>query len=167
MSLKDRLAAILASEDDEQTKLASIEAAAAADDDEDENENEDEAEDSEDDTGASSEEDDDNDDEEEEDDDEENASASAGIKTAKVILNLPEAKGRESLARELAFEPGITAKRAKRLLSASPVKSSLDQQMSQVGDPDIGQDSSSGAGASDTDKAVDFVFGSHKAATGR
>ncbi|WP_271145354.1 S49 family peptidase [Brevundimonas sp. NIBR10] len=41
-------------------------------------------------------------------------------KVAKAILNHPEAKGREDMAQDLAFTPGITEARAVRLLSKAP-----------------------------------------------
>lgn len=50
-------------------------------------------------------------------------------KVAKSILNSPEAKGREPLARELAFEPGMTLARAETLLKASARGGGLDSRM--------------------------------------
>ncbi len=50
-------------------------------------------------------------------------------KVAKSILDSPEAKGRENLARELAFTPGMTLDRAETLLKASGKTNSLGDRM--------------------------------------
>ena len=52
----------------------------------------------------------------------ESARSSGGVSAsvAKKVLELPSAKGREKLAHELAFTPGMTVKTADRLMSAAP-----------------------------------------------
>jgi ClpP class serine protease len=52
--------------------------------------------------------------------------------TALAITGLPEAKGREALARKLAATPGMTAASAKELLAAAPKASAMT-----VADPDV------------------------------
>lgn len=44
----------------------------------------------------------------------------ADASVAKKVLELPSAKGREKLAHELAFTPGMSVKRADRFLQAAP-----------------------------------------------
>lgn len=51
-------------------------------------------------------------------------------KAAKAILALPEAKGREPLAQELALTPGMTADRARALLAKAEKANPLAQRMS-------------------------------------
>lgn len=53
-------------------------------------------------------------------DDEEGTADAVDPKTAEAILDLPEAKGRDALARKLAFSPGMTVATAKGLLDAAP-----------------------------------------------
>lgn len=55
--------------------------------------------------------------------------------TAQAVLDLPEAKGRERLAKKLAFEPGMTVARAKGLLAAAGKDSRLADRVS--GNADI------------------------------
>lgn len=50
-------------------------------------------------------------------------------KVAKSILDSPEAKGRENLARELAFTPGMNLERAEKLLKASAKGGGLGSRM--------------------------------------
>jgi ClpP class serine protease len=81
------------------------------------------AETDEDDAGAES--DDEEDDVDAEDDDEGEVNA----RVARQVLALPEARGREALAQELAFEPGMTVSRARRLLGKAPKKTALSERM--------------------------------------
>lgn len=80
-----------------------------------------------------------------EEDEEEEAPADP-MATAQAILNLPEAKGREALARKLAFMPGQTVASAKGLLAAAPRGGTLAERM-QGRDPNL----SSSGGAADAD----------------
>jgi capsid assembly protease len=50
-------------------------------------------------------------------------------KVAKSILDSPEAKGRDNLARELAFTPGMTLEKAEKLLKASGKTGGLADRM--------------------------------------
>jgi len=63
------------------------------------------------------------------DEGEEGGDAKANATVAEAVLDLPEAKGREKLARKLAFTPGMTVKQAKDLLSASPKGETLADRM--------------------------------------
>ncbi|PHY12831.1 hypothetical protein CSW58_10040 [Caulobacter sp. B11] len=56
--------------------------------------------------------------------------------TAKAVLDLPEAKGREKLAKKLAFTPGMSVKTAQGLLSAAGKETSLADRM-QGRDPNL------------------------------
>jgi hypothetical protein len=66
--------------------------------------------------------------------------------TAQSILDLPEARGRDALARKLAFTPGMTLVNAKGLLAAAPRGGTLAERM-QGRDPNL----SSSGGAADAD----------------
>lgn len=62
------------------------------------------------------------------------ANAETGpMATAKAILALPEAKGREALAQHLAFEPGMTVAKAQATLNAAPKASALKPVNPQLG----------------------------------
>jgi hypothetical protein len=62
------------------------------------------------------------------------ANANSGpMATAKAILALPEAKGRETLAQHLAFEPGMTVAKAQATLNAAPKASALKPVNPQLG----------------------------------
>lgn len=63
-------------------------------------------------------------------------------RTARAIMNLPQARGREKLANRLAFTPGMTVKQAGRLLSDAPRGDRLADRM-QGRDPNL----TSGGGA--------------------
>lgn len=63
-----------------------------------------------------------------EDDDAEGAPA-ADAKVASAVLDLPEAKGREKLAKKLAFQPGMSVAMAKDLLSSAAKESTLADRM--------------------------------------
>ena len=78
--------------------------------------------------------------------DDEEAAAAQGPSGAQVlaILDLPEAKGREALARTLAGEPGMTPARAKRLLAAAPKVAGL-----QVIDPPVAPNGGAAAAGDD------------------
>lgn len=56
---------------------------------------------------------------------------------AQAVLDLPEAKGREALARRLAFKPGMTVAEAKADLAAAPRASRLADK---VTDPKLSAD---------------------------
>ena len=125
MGLKDKITAILSGRGSANAKLKRLGAAVAEDEDDKTAVG---AEDDEEETSAEGEEDKPKDDEETaaegeedkpEDEDEDGPAAGASLKTAKAILDLPSAKGREKLARELAFA-GMSVKTADRLLSAAP-----------------------------------------------
>ena len=49
--------------------------------------------------------------------------------TAEAILDLPEAKGREAMARKLAFNPGMTIAAARDLLASAPRGGGLAAEM--------------------------------------
>lgn len=73
--------------------------------------------------------------------DAEDEEETVNAKTAKAILALPEAKGREALAQRLAFKPGMTVAEARADLAAAPRRSALADRM-------VGQDPKlSGSGA--------------------
>ncbi len=61
-----------------------------------------------------------------EDDEEEAAPEASAMATAKAIIALPEAKGREALANHLAFEAGMTVAKAKATLVLAPKASALN-----------------------------------------
>ncbi len=87
------------------------------------------------------------------------------VAKAKAILDLPEAKGREGLAKELAFS-GLTVKAARAALKAAPVATA--SRLASVPDPKLG----TGASAprkpqTDDEKAAAFIAASHAAATGK
>lgn len=108
--------------------------------DEDETEDEDET-----DPAADEEEDKDapaGDDETAEDGDEEDEAEDEEVdpKTARAILDLPEARGREDLAKELAFTPRMTVARARRALSKAPVAGGGKLQTLFSGSPRLGPD---------------------------
>lgn len=71
------------------------------------------------------------------------ALAPAGA-TVLAILDLPEAKGREKLAKELAKQPGMTTASAKALLSAAPKASALKPE-----DPPVGASGGQVAGSTE------------------
>lgn len=79
------------------------------------------------------------------------------------ILELPEAKGRDKLARALARQPGMTAETARGLLSAAPKGSSLSERM-EGRDPQLAAD---GGQPSADDATSAFILNAHAAATGR
>jgi ClpP class serine protease len=62
--------------------------------------------------------------------------------TAQAIMNLPEAKGRDALARVLAFQKGATVAGAKAALGAAP----KGRTMGPVPNPELGAGGESGAG---------------------
>lgn len=64
-----------------------------------------------------------------EDEAEEQEDGKVDAKTAEAILALPEAKGRDALARKLAFKAGMTVADAKELLAAAPKASGLAAEM--------------------------------------
>jgi capsid assembly protease len=64
---------------------------------------------------------------------------------AAAILKLPEAKGRETLAQELAFQKGQTVAQARTLLAAAPKASRL---AGNVPNPDLGPAPASGGSSS-------------------
>lgn len=66
------------------------------------------------------------------------------------VLALPEAAGREAMARELALTPGMTPETAQRILAAAPVqaKNNFAEAMAQVPNPKVGAD----AGDADGDE---------------
>lgn len=57
-------------------------------------------------------------------------------KVAQTVLELPEAKGRETLARKLAFQPGMTVATARDLLASAGKTSTLSERM-QGRDPNL------------------------------
>lgn len=61
-------------------------------------------------------------------------------KVAKAVLGLPEAKGREQLAQELAFTPGMTTAKAQRLLAAAPKGGKGQLASTLSGSPRLGPD---------------------------
>lgn len=89
------------------------------------------------------------DDEEEEDLEEDDADASDDVSDeeddpmaiAQAVMNLPEAKGREALAKVLAFQKGASVSRAKAALAAAP----KGRTMGHVPNPDIGAGGESGS----------------------
>ena len=140
-----------------QARLASIEAILAQESDEDETTSEEEDDDTatedEDDTTA---EDEDEDTTSEEDEDEEDGQVDA--KTARAILGLKEAKGRDKLAAKLATTPGMTVKRARGLLAASS-RSSSSSLSGRVTDPNVRSNATKGeagnfTGNADCDAAI-------------
>lgn len=130
-----KLSAELPDEDEPETEEDEDEPAASEDDD---------------DPAAEGDEDDDDpaaegdEDEEAEDDDEE-----IDAKTARAIVRLPEAKGREGLAQQLAFTPGMTRGRARRLLAAAPKASAARGQLASTlaDSPRLGPDAAGGKAA--------------------
>lgn len=119
MSLKERLAAVLA-EDDADDKLAKIKSILDGEEDKDEDEG--------DGTEASA--------ADEDTDKDGDAAAKGGRKTSAsdgfAVLDLPEAKGREELAKSLARKVGagaLSLKDAKDLLAAAPKASRLSEAM--------------------------------------
>lgn len=60
------------------------------------------------------------------------AAATDPLARARAILALPEAKGREALAHELAFDAAMTVDRAKTLLGKSEKRSALGDKMKDV-----------------------------------
>lgn len=58
--------------------------------------------------------------------------------TAKAILDLPEADGREKVAKRLAFTPGMTIENAKAILADTPKSASFVAAMGSVSQPDLG-----------------------------
>jgi signal peptide peptidase SppA len=149
---KAKIAAILAGDEDDEKKTAKL---AALMEEQDEEKSEDEEKDE---SKKSGEEDEDKDakaedDEEEEDDkaegdeDEKEAKGKKGAKSARTdpfaVLDLPEAKGREGLATELARKVGagkLTVAEAKSMLAKSPKASRLGEAMA-------GRDKNPGADA--------------------
>lgn len=158
-------------------KAARLEAAAEG---EDEDEDEDmEGDEPEENTGAAddvpaddddaAEGDDDDDDDMEGDDDKE----AAALQRVDAILGMPEAKGRETLARKLATTKGMTVKTAKALLAAAPAGAQVSASIYEAhaatgGNPEIGADGgSSPSGLSADDKAAARIIGNFKKAGGQ
>lgn len=83
-------------------------------------------------------------DEGEEEEDEAAPEANA-MATAKAIIALPEAKGREALANHLAFEPGMTVAKAKATLALVPKASTLNPINPQIGVGDAPKSAQAGA----------------------
>lgn len=67
---------------------------------------------------------------EDEDADAEDEDDKVDARTAKAIMDLPQARGREKLARSLAFTSGMTVRKASKLLSAAPRGDTLASRMS-------------------------------------
>lgn len=70
------------------------------------------------------------------------------------ILALPEAQGREALARALAFEPGLDIEAARRILGAAPAataaaENGFEREMARIKNPKVG----AGSDAADPDLA--------------
>ena len=90
------------------------------------------------------------------------------------ILNHPEAKGRESLARHFAEHTDMTVEAAGAALAAAPKaqmsddRSPLDRAMDRTDQPNVGADGGKpGADAADSPKAVaDRIWSSYVAVTG-
>jgi ClpP class serine protease len=102
------------------------------------------------------------DDKKEDPEDDDAMTAPAG-QTVLAILDLPEASGREKLARALAGQAGMTVDTAKTLLAAAPKASRLSERMI---DPAVTADGG-GAALSAEAKASAFVLDSLAAAQGR
>ena len=129
-----------ANEDEDETlEEEEDETASAAEEDEDETVEDDEEED----TDAE-----DEDETDAEGDEEESAAASARASERKrigAILNSPEAKGRESLAKHFATQTNLSAKAARAALKAAPQsKGGLAQAMAGVDQPKLGPGGDSG-----------------------
>lgn len=93
-------------------------------------------------------------DEEEEEEDEGSAKKARAV--GRAIMALPEAKGREQLAAELAFTPRMSVAAAKRILGAAPKQSRL---VGQVHDPKLGPSGEAmPAATSEAEKASNFVL---------
>jgi capsid assembly protease len=84
-------------------------------------------------------------------------------KTARAILALPEAKGRDQLAAQLALTPGMKVKTAKSLLASAPKASRL---AGRVPDPKLGAAGETRPAGADA-KAAQFVRDCHALATGK
>jgi capsid assembly protease len=87
---------------------------------------------------------------EDEEEDDAAPEASVDAKTAKAIIALPEAKGREALANHLAFEPGMTVVKAKATLALATKATALNPLNPQIGVGDAPSKSPS------ADKSVDL-----------
>lgn len=61
------------------------------------------------------------------------AAATVDPAVASAVLDLPEARGREQLAKRLAFEPGMTVAKAKGFLAAAPKASRLAERVQDPG----------------------------------
>lgn len=82
------------------------------------------------------------------DDDDADEDGEVDAKVAKAVLALPEAKGREALAHNLAFTPGMTVSRARKALASAPKASRLSERM-QGQDPGLSSDGGSGDATGD------------------
>ncbi|MCY1649081.1 hypothetical protein OVA11_19075 [Caulobacter sp. SL161] len=60
--------------------------------------------------------------------------AKVNAKVAQAVLDLPEARGREKLAKKLAFQPGMTVAAAKELLASAGKETGLADR---VRDPNL------------------------------
>lgn len=95
------------------------------------------------------------------DEGEEDGAETVDAKVARAVLALPEAKGREALAQQLAFEPGMTVAKAKSFLSAAGKSSTLGGRMT---DPNL---SAYGGGQSAQDAGAMLVADAKERAAAR
>ncbi|WP_421792765.1 S49 family peptidase [Hyphobacterium sp.] len=103
--------------------------------------------------------------EEETEAEEEEEDGTVDAKTARAILALPEAKSRPKLAGELATEPGMTVKTAKRLLGKAGKETG--SRMSGVPDPRVKASSGTGQGSGTGDGDIDQAMGAFTKAYGK
>lgn len=79
------------------------------------------------------------------------------------ILSLPEAQGREDLARTLAFEAGMTLDTAKRILASAPQAAApagpsfLEREMAKIKNPTVGAGNEPDEATAEAQKILAFV----------